>query len=95
MRAAVIVLACLWVYSPVCHPVHHADWLWDDDQLLTANQIIQHRISPDPSVPPESRVESVAGIVMHTQPPAMWVACDVPSRVAFESVPLARAALPA
>jgi len=51
--------------------------------------------SPDPSVPPESRVESVAGIVMHTQPPAMWVACDVPSRVAFESVPLARAALPA
>jgi isopenicillin-N N-acyltransferase-like protein len=47
--------------------------------------------SPDPSVPPESRVESVAGIVMHTQPPAMWVACDVPSRVAFESVPLAAA----
>jgi len=46
--------------------------------------------SPDPSVPPESRVESVAGIVMHTQPPAMWVACDVPSRVAFESVPLAK-----
>jgi isopenicillin-N N-acyltransferase-like protein len=34
----------------------------------------------------------VAGIVMHTQPPAMWVACDVPSRVAFESVPLAAAA---
>jgi isopenicillin-N N-acyltransferase-like protein len=48
--------------------------------------------SPDPSVPPESRVESVAGIVMHTQPPAMWVACDVPSRVAFESVQLAAAA---
>jgi isopenicillin-N N-acyltransferase-like protein len=47
--------------------------------------------SPDPSVPPESRVESVAGIVMHTQPPAMWVACDVPTRVAFESVPLAAA----
>ncbi len=45
--------------------------------------------SPDPSVPPESRVESVAGIVMHTQPPAMWVASDVPTRVAFESVPLA------
>jgi isopenicillin-N N-acyltransferase-like protein len=51
--------------------------------------------SPDPSVPPESRVESVAGIVMQTQPPAMWVACDVPSRVAFEAVPLAKAALPA
>ena len=46
--------------------------------------------SPDPSVPPESRVESVAGIIMQTQPPAMWVACDVPSRVAFEAVPLAR-----
>jgi len=51
MRAAVIVLACFWVYSPVCHPVHHADWLWDDDQLLTANQTVQHRVSPDPSVP--------------------------------------------
>jgi len=49
--------------------------------------------SPDPSVPPESRVESVAGIVMHTQPPAMWVACDVPTRVAFEAVPLAAAAI--
>jgi isopenicillin-N N-acyltransferase like protein len=48
--------------------------------------------SPDPSVPPESRVESVAGIVMHTQPPAMWVASDVPSRVAFEAVPLAKPA---
>ena len=48
--------------------------------------------SPDPSVPPESRVESVAGIIMQTQPPAMWVACDVPSRVAFESVPLAATA---
>ena len=48
--------------------------------------------SPDPSVPPESRVESVAGIVMHTQPPAMWLACDVPSRVAFEAVPLAKPA---
>lgn len=46
--------------------------------------------SPDPSVPPEARVESVAGIVMHTQPPAMWLACDVPSRVAFEAVPLAK-----
>lgn len=53
MRAAVIVLACFWVYSPVCHPVHHADWLWDDDQLLTANQTVQHRVSPDPSVPPD------------------------------------------
>ncbi len=53
MRAAVIVLACLWVYSPVCHPVHHADWLWDDDQLLTANLTVQHRVSPDLNVPPD------------------------------------------
>ena len=30
----------------------------------------------------------------HTRPPAMWIACDVPSRVAFESVPLAAAAIP-
>ncbi|MGI9176537.1 MAG: hypothetical protein ACR2IT_01615, partial [Pirellulales bacterium] len=51
IQAAVIVLACFWVYSPVCHPVHHADWLWDDDQLLTANLTVQHRVSPDPSVP--------------------------------------------
>lgn len=51
--------------------------------------------SPDPSVPPESRVESVAGIIIQTQPVTMWIACDVPSRVAFEAVPLAKAAVPA
>ncbi|PUE49017.1 hypothetical protein B9Z47_05750 [Limnohabitans sp. 2KL-1] len=51
--------------------------------------------SPDPSIAPESRVESVAGILMHTQPPAMWVACGVPSRVAFEAVPLPWADQPA
>jgi len=48
----VIVLVCFWIYSPVCHTVHHADWLWDDDQLLTANLTVQHKMSPDPSVPP-------------------------------------------
>ena len=48
--------------------------------------------SPDPAVPPESRVESVAGIILQTRPPAMWVACDVPSRVSFEAVPLAKLA---
>jgi len=53
IQSAVIVLACLWVYSPVCNPVHHADWLWDDDQLLTANLTVQHRVSPDPKVPPD------------------------------------------
>ena len=40
-RAGLIVMLSLWVYSPVCHPVHHADWLWDDDQLLTANATVQ------------------------------------------------------
>ncbi|MFM7205201.1 MAG: tetratricopeptide repeat protein [Planctomycetaceae bacterium] len=53
IRSAVIALACFWVYSPVCHPVHHADWLWDDDQLLTANMTVQHRSSPDPNAPPD------------------------------------------
>ena len=50
LRAAVIVLAGLWVYSPA----YHGDWLWDDDQLLTQNLSVQHRVSPDPSVPPNS-----------------------------------------
>lgn len=33
MRAAVIVLAGLCIYSPT----YHGDWLWDDDVVLTAN----------------------------------------------------------
>ncbi len=41
MRLAVIVLAALWIYSPVYHPFFPADWLWDDDQLLTANPTVQ------------------------------------------------------
>jgi Tfp pilus assembly protein PilF len=41
MRAAVIVLAALFIYSPVYHPFFPADWLWDDDQLLTANATVQ------------------------------------------------------
>jgi len=36
-RAAVIVLAALWIYSPA----YHGDWLWDDDQLLTQNPVVQ------------------------------------------------------
>jgi protein O-mannosyl-transferase len=36
-RAAVILLAVLWIYSPA----YHGDWLWDDDQLLTANPTVQ------------------------------------------------------
>jgi len=49
-KAAIIVLAGLWVYSPS----YHGDWLWDDDQLLTQNLTVQHRVSPDPNVPPDS-----------------------------------------
>jgi len=37
LHAAIIVLACLWIYSPA----YHGDWLWDDDQLLTANPVVQ------------------------------------------------------
>ena len=41
LRGAVIVLAVLWVYAPVCHPFHSPEWLWDDDSLLTANATVQ------------------------------------------------------
>jgi protein O-mannosyl-transferase len=37
IRAAAIVLAGLWIYSPA----YHGDWLWDDDVLLTHNQTVQ------------------------------------------------------
>jgi Tfp pilus assembly protein PilF len=50
LKAAIIVLAGLWIYSPS----YHGDWLWDDDQLLTQNLTVQHRVSPDPTVPPDS-----------------------------------------
>ena len=80
LQFAVIVLACLWIYAPVCDDtwrwdprfnqfVHRTspkqgdvpimrdgggDWLWDDDQLLTQNLTVQHRVSPDPRVPADS-----------------------------------------
>jgi isopenicillin-N N-acyltransferase-like protein len=41
---------------------------------------------PDPALPPEGRVESVAGIVMNTHTRQMWIANDVPSRVAFQAI---------
>jgi len=41
LHAGIIVLAVLWIYSPVYHPFFTADWLWDDDQLLTANPTVQ------------------------------------------------------
>jgi len=37
LQAAIIVLAGLWIYSPA----YHGDWLWDDDQLLTQNPVVQ------------------------------------------------------
>jgi hypothetical protein len=37
LQGAVLVLAGLWIYSPA----YHGDWLWDDDQLLTANPVVQ------------------------------------------------------
>ena len=40
LKAAVIFLACFWIYSPV----FHGEWLWDDDYLLTNNAVVQ---SPD------------------------------------------------
>jgi len=32
-KAAVLILAGLWIYSPA----YHGDWLWDDDVVLTRN----------------------------------------------------------
>lgn len=42
--------------------------------------------SPDPALAPEARVESVAGVLIDCDARAMWVAPDVPSRVAFGRV---------
>ncbi|MFM8575745.1 MAG: C45 family autoproteolytic acyltransferase/hydrolase [Limnohabitans sp.] len=42
--------------------------------------------SPDPALPPEGRVESVAGIIMNTTTREIWIAPDVPSRCAFEPI---------
>jgi Flp pilus assembly protein TadD len=49
-KFTLIVLAGLWIYSPT----YHGDWLWDDDQLLTQNLTVQHRVSPDGRVPENS-----------------------------------------
>ncbi len=40
LQAAVIAIAVLWIY----HPVFHGTWLWDDDYLLSENQVVH---SPD------------------------------------------------
>ena len=44
--------------------------------------------SPDMSLPPEGRVESVAGVIINTTTRQMWIAPDVPQRCAFERVDL-------
>jgi isopenicillin-N N-acyltransferase-like protein len=41
---------------------------------------------PNPELPPEARVESVAGIVMRANSCQIWIAPGVPSTVAFEEV---------
>ncbi|MEI8293527.1 MAG: tetratricopeptide repeat protein [bacterium] len=37
LKAALIFVACFWIYSPV----YHGEWLWDDDYLLTNNADVQ------------------------------------------------------
>lgn len=44
--------------------------------------------SPDPSLPPESRVESVFGVIINCNARSMSVAPDVPSKVEFETIAL-------
>lgn len=39
--------------------------------------------SPDPALAPEARVESVAGIIMEPHSRSIWIAPDVPKKVAF------------
>lgn len=41
LEVAVLLLAVLWIYAPVCNPSAPAEWLWDDDTLLTANETVQ------------------------------------------------------
>jgi len=41
---------------------------------------------PNPDWPIESRIESVAGVIVNAGTGTIWVAPDVPSRVAFEKV---------
>jgi len=37
LQAAIIILAGLWIYSPT----YHGEWLWDDDQLVWQNAVVQ------------------------------------------------------
>ncbi len=42
--------------------------------------------NPDPALPPEGRVESVAGVIMNTHTRQIWIAPDVPSKVTFQAI---------
>lgn len=55
-RGGIILLAVLWIYSPA----YHGDWLWDDDQLLTQNPVVQHRLPTDPPNSPPRHLQSLA-----------------------------------
>lgn len=44
--------------------------------------------SPDPALPEEARMESVAGVVMDLDLRTMWIAPDVPARTTFSAVAL-------
>jgi isopenicillin-N N-acyltransferase-like protein len=44
--------------------------------------------SPDPALPEEARMESVAGVVMDLDARTMWIAPDVPARTTFSAVTL-------
>lgn len=37
-KAALVFLVCFWIYSPA----FDGDWLWDDDYLLTNNEVVQN-----------------------------------------------------
>jgi isopenicillin-N N-acyltransferase-like protein len=41
---------------------------------------------PNPDLPPEARVESVAGIIMHPHTRRLWIAPDVPTKTEFQLV---------
>jgi isopenicillin-N N-acyltransferase like protein len=44
---------------------------------------------PDPSVPLDARVESVAGVIMNLTTQRWWIAPDLPDQVPFEAAPTA------
>jgi isopenicillin-N N-acyltransferase-like protein len=57
------------------------------DESQGAQSVCRH---PDPALPPEVRIESVAGVVMDLTARTMWIAPDVPSKADFHAVSFAR-----